>query len=75
MLKVTDALTVTFVTIAAGGGITGRLFKFPEVVETLADTQQNKLALFGSRIYHHVLSSFLPAIIAVCPELIASKDP
>ena len=48
MLKVTDAFAVTFVTIAAGGGITGRLLKFPDVVETLAATQQNTLVLFGS---------------------------
>ena len=48
ILKLTFAFTVTFVTIAAGGGMTGRLLKFPDVLETLADTQQNTFELFGS---------------------------
>lgn len=48
MLKLTDAPTVTFVTMADGAGMTGRLLKFPDVVETLAATQQNTLVLFGS---------------------------
>ena len=48
ILKLTDVLTVTFVAITVRAGMTGRLFRFPDVVETLADTQQNWLVLFGS---------------------------
>jgi len=48
ILKFTEAFTVMAVTITAVTGMTGRLLKFPEGVETLADTQQNRLDLFGS---------------------------
>jgi hypothetical protein len=48
LLKFTDAFTVTVVTITAVTGMTGKLLKSPEVVETLADTQQNRFELFGS---------------------------
>ena len=74
MLKLTDAFTVTLLTITPRGGMTGRLLRLPDVIATLANTQQNWLVLFGSRTYHHVLFLFFPTINAVCPKLITSKE-
>ena len=47
-LKLIDALTVTFVAITARAGMTGKLFKSPDVVATLAETQQNWFGSLGS---------------------------
>ena len=47
--------------------------RLPEALVTLTETQQFRLELDGSTIYHQVPSEFFPAIWEVCPTFKALR--
>src|SRR5688572_5358012 len=53
---------VVLVTAACGVGTTGMFARLPAALVTLTETQQLRLELNGSTIYHQVPSEFLPTI-------------
>jgi hypothetical protein len=59
--------TVTLVTEAFGVWTTGMFARLPEALVTLTETQQFRLELEGSTIYHQDPSEFFPTIWEDCP--------
>jgi hypothetical protein len=59
--------TVTFVTVACGAATTGIAARFPAVLVTLEETQQFRLVLSGSTMYHQPASAVFPTIWELVP--------